>query len=167
MGSSNLRILPTRLPSCSSASNAILKNPSLISSLVKLVRSELRRLLILTSSACEAPLMAPESAMITIEAMIAAGHLGKCCALAPRRIVSGAGTLLSARSGNRLHRGMIASRLPLGSASAELMPTRCHADAKSPPVEARFGVRLEFAENMGLRQIKFRDDREIVVIGIS
>jgi hypothetical protein len=50
--------------------------------------------------------------MTTIEAMIAAGHLAKCCALAPRRIVSGAGTLLPARltsSGNR-HHGMIASR---------------------------------------------------------
>ena len=34
-------------------------------------------------------------------------------------------------------------------------------------LEARFGVRVELAESMGLRQIKFRDDREIVVIGMS
>src|SRR5262249_6027250 len=87
MGSSNLRILPTRLPSCSSASNAILKKPSLISSFVKLVRSELRRLLMLTSSACEAPLMVPRA--ITIAVMTAAAHLGGGLRFGGKPIVGG------------------------------------------------------------------------------
>src|SRR5260370_33489851 len=106
----------------------------------------------LTSSACEAPLMAPESAMTTIEAMIAAGHFGRCCALAPRRVVSGAGTLLPARltsSGNR-HHGMIAShrspRKCFSRVSANSLPRRCKIAAR---LEARFGLRVELGENYG------------------
>jgi hypothetical protein len=84
--------------------------------------------------------------------MIAAGHFGECCALAPRRIVSGAGTLLPARltsSGNR-HHGMIASIAPprkcFSRVNANLLPRRCKIAAR---LEARFGLRVELAENYG------------------
>jgi hypothetical protein len=68
-------------------------------------------------------------------------------------------------SGNR-HHGMIASVAP---------PRKCFSrvDANSLPRRCKIAARgeanalLELAENMALPQIKFRDGRELVDIGIS
>jgi hypothetical protein len=48
------------------------------------------------------------------------------------------------------------------------VPTRCHADAKSPRDSKRDSASASNSRRiMARRQIKFRDGREIVGIGIS
>jgi hypothetical protein len=71
-GSSNLRIRSAGAPICISARNAILKKPSLISSLVNSLRSDARRLLMSGFSACAGRLPAPASAMVTTATVIIA-----------------------------------------------------------------------------------------------
>ena len=77
-GSSNLRMRSARRSNCSSAPNAVLKKPSLISASLKLVRSAARRTPMSAFAVCAAALTVPPIAT-PVAVKMTASHLGSRC----------------------------------------------------------------------------------------
>src|SRR5271169_146131 len=88
-GSSNLRMRSTGRSNCNSARNAVLKKPSLISSLLKLVRWDARRTTMSEFSAKAVPGVPP--AITVAKTTIIVGHVDQRRTLLARQADEGGG----------------------------------------------------------------------------